>query len=236
MDKERIQNLYTALVSYTKQYPQTWGQLQFQPTVQHHIANDLIHISDDVKDEQPYISKALVALKDNLFTPQWTPNMTTYAEVMLTLDILLHTDDPVQDSCWNYIHPRIVASSQKLYDDGHYANAAVDAFIEINDRVKQLYKRLEPNGKILDGQALMNRVFSDEKPLLEICDRTVESGNDIHNGVRSMLAGAMSAFRNPKAHANVSLDAAEAMRQLMFASTLMYKIDAAVKRAGLSEN
>ena len=82
----------------------------------------------------------------------------------------------------------------------------------------------------------MNRVFSDEKPLLEICDRTVESGNDIHNGVRSMLAGAMSAFRNPKAHANVSLDAAEAMRQLMFASTLMYKIDAAVERAGISEN
>lgn len=218
-----------------KQYPQTWGQLQFQPPAQHSIFNKLKDISDDVKKEHPYISSVILSLKNNLFTPNWTPNIATYAEVILVLDILLHMEDSAPDNCWNYIHPRIAISSRKLYEDGHYANAAVDAFIEINDRVKQMYKILEPNGKTLDGQALMNRVFSDEKALLEICDRTVESGNDIHNGMRSMLAGAMSAFRNPKAHANISLDAAEAMRQLMFASTLMYKIDDAVERAGISE-
>ena len=41
-----------------------------------------------------------------------------------------------------------------------------------------------------------------------------------------MTAGAMSALRNPKAHSNdVVLTAEEAMRRLMFASMLMYKLD-----------
>ena len=34
---------------------------------------------------------------------------------------------------------RIISISKKLFEDGHYANAAADAFIEINDRVKKLF-------------------------------------------------------------------------------------------------
>lgn len=43
-----------------------------------------------------------------------------------------------------------------------------------------------------------------------------------------MLAGAMSALRNPKAHANITITKDDAMRRLMFASMLMYKIDEAI--------
>lgn len=43
-----------------------------------------------------------------------------------------------------------------------------------------------------------------------------------------MLAGAMSALRNPKAHANIQIERDDAMRCLIFASMLMYKIDEAV--------
>ena len=43
-----------------------------------------------------------------------------------------------------------------------------------------------------------------------------------------MLAGAMSALRNPKAHANIPIEQEDAMRRLIFASMLMYKIDEAV--------
>ena len=71
----------------------------------------------------------------------------------------------------------------------------------------------------------MNKVFSEKDAILEICDRNIESGEDIHNGTRYMLVGAMSALRNPKAHANISLGSREAMQQLMFASMLMYTID-----------
>ena len=50
-----------------------------------------------------------------------------------------------------------------------------------------------------------------------------------------MLAGAMSALRNPKAHANIEVEKGDAMRRLMFASMLMYKIDEAVIYSGIRE-
>ena len=49
------------------------------------------------------------------------------------------------------IHPQIVKVSQKLFVDGHYSNAARDAFIEINDRVKKLYKTYHPEAIELPG-------------------------------------------------------------------------------------
>ena len=76
----------------------------------------------------------------------------------------------------------------------------------------------------------MNKVFSKDDALLDICDRSVESGEDIHDGTRFMLVGAMAALRNPKAHANITISAEEAMRRLMFASMLMYLIDDAEAR------
>ena len=50
-----------------------------------------------------------------------------------------------------------------------------------------------------------------------------------------MLSGAMSALRNPKAHANITISADESMRQLVFASMLMYKIDEAVRYSNIQE-
>ena len=54
------------------------------------------------------------------------------------------------------------------------------------------------------------------------------NGNNTQKGFMEMLAGAMSALRNPKAHANITINQDDAMRRLMFASMLMYKIDEAV--------
>jgi hypothetical protein len=48
----------------------------------------------------------------------------------------------------------------------------------------------------------------------------------------------MSALRNPKSHSNderATVTKEEAMRRLMFASLLMYKIDDAVKFSGITE-
>lgn len=126
--------------------------------------------------------------------------------------------------------------SQNLFEDGHYANAAEDAFVEINDRVKKLFMKVNPTApKVPDGYTAMNMVFSDNAPLLEFCDRSTETGSNIQKGYMQMLAGAMSALRNPKAHANITITKDDAMRRLMFASMLMYKIDEAVKYSGIME-
>lgn len=131
---------------------------------------------------------------------------------------------------WEFIHPEIIRVSQKLYMDGHFANAACDAFIEINDRIKKIFAMLRPGIQIPDGVAAVQTVFSLNSPILEICDLANESGKNIQKGYMEMMAGAMSALRNPKAHENISITAEDAMRRLIFASMLMYKIDEALKR------
>lgn len=101
---------------------------------------------------------------------------------------------------------KIALVSQNLFEDGYYANAAEDAFVEINDRVKKLFMKVNPTAlKVPDGYTAMNMVFSDNAPLVEFCDRSTETGSNIQKGYMQMLAGAMSALRNPKAHANITI-------------------------------
>lgn len=134
------------------------------------------------------------------------------------------------------MHNRIIASSKKLFIDGHYANAAEDAFVEINDRVKTLFAILKPGEKIPDGDAAMTTTFSTNKPVLKICDLTTDTGFNTQKGFMQMLSGSMSALRKPKAHTNsIVITKDECTRRLMFASMLMYKIDEAVKYTGLKE-
>ena len=60
-------------------------------------------------------------------------------------------DPQGEGSAWSRIHPAIVKSSKRLYDDGHYADAAVDAFIEFNHRAKKLYKEARPDATVIPG-------------------------------------------------------------------------------------
>ena len=122
-----------------------------------------------------------------------------------------------------------------MYLDGHYSDAACDAFIEINDRVKKLFSAVHPQDRVPDGDAVMKTLFSVKSPILEICDQSNETGTNIQKGYMEMLSGAMSALRNPKAHANITISSEEAMRQIIFASMLMYKIDEAVRYSQIQE-
>ena len=140
------------------------------------------------------------------------------------------------DPLWVYVHPRIARVAMDLYDNGHYANAVEDAFIEINDRVKRVFHIVRPNDRVPDGVAVINEVFSIKNPIIRICDLTNETGKNTQQGYMQMLAGAMSALRNPKAHSNdIVLSKEEAMRRLMFASMLMYKIDEGIQYSGIIE-
>lgn len=200
------------------------------------IKNGLIKISHDIERKSPYFSQELFEMKDRMFVGYGTINPVVFGQVIEILKSLQQTDNTNGMGVWDLIHPKIVEVSQNLFEDGHYANAAEDAFIEINDRIKKLFMKLNPTAtKVPDGQAVMNTVFSDNGPLLEFCDRSTETGNNIQKGYMQMLAGAISALRNPKAHANITITKDDAMRRLMFASMLMYKIDEAVSYSKIQE-
>ena len=82
----------------------------------------------------------------------------------------------------------------------------------------------------------MTTVFSSNNPIVEYCDRSTTTGQNKQKGFMQMLAGAMSALRNPKAHSNAeTVSKEEAFRRLATASMLMYAIDEAVKYSRIKE-
>lgn len=217
--------------------------IQIPATEIANIRESILLIATDIEHSQPFLYSQLMGIKDRLFVEtsiNWTTscfyiNPVAFGQGIAVLDILL-AQNLDKESDWCYlIHPRIAQVSKKLYLDGSYANAACDAFIEINDRVKRLFQAIKPGEKVPDGDTAMKTIFSPNTPLIEFCDRSSDSGANIQKGFMEMLAGAMSALRNPKAHANIMLDREDAMRRLIFASMLMYKIDEAVLYSKIPE-
>ena len=192
------------------------------------IKNGIIKLSESIAKSEPYFSKDLFRLKDVLFVGSKL-NIIALGELLAIVNYLNNKCENPQEDIWVFIHPMIIKSSKELYINGHYANAACDAFIEINSRVKKLFEKIKPNEKVPDGDPAMTCVFSVNEPLVEFCDRTNDTGKNTQKGYMQMLAGSMSALRNPKAHENIDLDKDEAFRRLMFASMLMFKIDEGVE-------
>lgn len=203
------------------------------------IRESIIAIANECKSNDPQIARQLLAAKDSLFGAnqfgQTFINPYAIGKILFGLDYLStkgqepSAEKQTTAEIWSYIHPLIQKSSKKLFEDGHFANAAEDAFVELNGRAKAIYKKLVPSAtKIPDGTDLMHKLFGSNPLLCPVCDTSTESGDNYQQGFHFMTAGAMSALRNPKAHSNDEvLTKDEAMRRLMFASMLMYKLDEA---------
>lgn len=233
MDISRIQKQLTWMDHLSLQ--PNWPAISISPNDITNIKNRLIFISQDISHEYPFYSNELFHLKDLLFFEYNRTNSTVFGQIYEILKTLLIVDEQPENHAWKLIHPKITQVSKQLYLDGHYSNAVCDAFIEINDRIKRIYSIMRPNEKVPDGDALMKLVFSVNSPIIEFCDQSNTTGINIQKGYMEMLSGGMSALRNPKAHANITISADESMRQLVFASMLMYKIDEAVRYSNIQE-
>ena len=228
-----IQDVFCCLCQINSQL--TAAPLLFNYVEADNIAKRIKMVSENIKKEFPYFSERLISSLDNLFGNTrggLCLNLCAFGqiyEIFLTLKNINNFD------VWNLMHPMISEVSKSLYLDGHYAEASLKAFVAINQRMKEIHKIQCPQEDELDGVALMNTMFSDKNPKIEICSRDTETGKNIHMGTRFMLAGAMSALRNPQAHEIIKLSPDDAIRRLMFASMLMFKIDEAVEYSNIQE-
>ena len=198
------------------------------------IREGIASMAQQISGINPTISNHLVDLKNNLFTEisyqSYYINPVIYGQTLEVIEFakgqILAANQACDRSLCHLLHPDIQRVSEKLYRDGSYAEAACNAFIEINARLKELYHAARPDSEnIPDGQTLMNKIFADNDPVLEAGDRTTQTGKDIHAGTRFLFAGAMAALRNPKSHENITLEKADSMRRLIFASMLMFQLD-----------
>lgn len=230
MDSTKIDKLYNQLQFLSSGIPNRPIPLNVVIS----IREGIVSVAQQISEVDLPISNHLLALKNNLFIE--IPfqgiciNSVVYGRMLEAIDYvkgrIFATNQTDGENLCRLLHPDILKVSEKLYRDGSYAEAACNAFIEINSRLKELYQAAYPDSEnIPDGQALMNKVFSDNDPLFEAGDRTTQTGKDLQTGTRFLFAGAMAALRNPKAHKNITLGEDDCLRQLIFASMLMFKID-----------
>jgi len=135
-------------------------------------------------------------------------------------------DIGLKNSFWPNIHSEIIGVSQKLFNDGYYAEAVFSAFKEVNIRIKNIVKN--KTGEELDGKSLMLKAFRLKNPIIKLNDCLTETERNIQEGYMHLFAGSIQGIRNPKAHDNIKLDENRAVHFLYLASLLMYKIDESI--------
>ena len=124
---------------------------------------------------------------------------------------------------WDLLHPKIVEVSKNRFETKNFADSVEAAFKEINKTVKSIVK--QRTGEEYDGADLMNRAFSEQKPIIVLDDLSTATGRDTQIGYMKIFSGSMTGIRNPKAHDNITIDNKRAIHFLFLASLLMFKID-----------
>jgi uncharacterized protein (TIGR02391 family) len=124
-------------------------------------------------------------------------------------------------------HAEIERVSGDLYRDGHYKQAALEAYIRVIDEVRAR------SGLDLDGDRLMNSVFGcdNQAPVIQFNDLRANADRDEQRGFMYLFKGIVG-LRNLKAHTNrLFNDPYRAHDYLALASLLMRVLEiAAVNR------
>jgi len=107
---------------------------------------------------------------------------------------------------------------RKLFMDGHYANAVLEAYKCLNNYVRTKVASSE------DGSDLMKKVFSAKSPELRISRFRGKSNYNEQLGYMEIYSGCMTGIRNPRAHEHAHKDAPEeALELIILANHLMRK-------------
>jgi len=131
-------------------------------------------------------------------------------------------------------HPQVVQHARPLFIKGHYLHAVFEATKAFNARVKEL-----SGVQHLDGQRLMNYVFSTDKPIIKVSPCITQTERDIQDGYRALASGLMAAIRNPTAHEPalfLPMGREEALEILSLISYLFRYLEKASAPEGETEN
>ena len=201
--------------------------VMFQHQEANAVFNLIIKVADAIKDDYPFYSDELPQIVRNTFLPMgngfYGLNTAAFGELFI-LTKHLH-NEPQDTIVWTMLHPRIVGIAKEEFLDGHYASAANRSFVEVETRLRELFKELKPGvtvpGKVGD---LIGALLT-ENGAYHFCDTSTQSGKDYRKGIQSLFEGSMAAYRNPSSHENLALSKEAAMEQIMLASQLMKVLD-----------
>ena len=125
------------------------------------------------------------------------------------------------------LHPAISEHALPQYKDGHLRDAVLNSITAVFYLIRQR------TGLDDDGDKLIGKVFSLDKPHLILSEIKTESGRSDQKGFMQIFNGAYQGIRNPKAHSlDHDLTPIKAAQYLVLASLLARRVEEAtvVKR------
>lgn len=135
------------------------------------------------------------------------------------------TEEPLQDSGTGHpfeeraIHEKLPSKVRKLFDDSHYAEATFEAYKFLDKKISALSSIKE------SGYKLMMTALA-ENGSIRLNSLQTETDKDEQRGYQFMLAGAMSAVRNPRGHEFDHFDPAETcLDHLSLASLFIRRLE-----------
>lgn len=141
---------------------------------------------------------------------------------------LIGGHESVAEISW-LLHPAITEASLGLFENGHLREAVLNSIMAVFDLIRSR------TGLHEDGDALVGKAFSLERPHLIFTELKTDSGKNDQKGFMRILQGAYQGIRSPKAHRlGHQLTKPNAAQYLVFASLLARIIDEAklVSREG----
>ena len=118
------------------------------------------------------------------------------------------------------LHPRIRKVSEDLFKNGHYRNAILDSFIEIENMTRKKSGIQETPSK------LFAKVFNPTNPILRLNMMQDQTDRDEQEGFMQIFIGASKGIRNPKAHDTlIQKDPYRTLEYLCLASLLAKRVE-----------
>jgi uncharacterized protein (TIGR02391 family) len=116
-------------------------------------------------------------------------------------------------------HPEIERVSGKLFRDGHFKQAALEAYIRVIEAVR------EKAGLNLDGDDLMNRAFGSDNrtPVIQVNALRNVAERDEQRGFMFLFKGIVG-LRNLKAHTNELFDDPKRAHEYLALASLLLRI------------
>jgi uncharacterized protein (TIGR02391 family) len=117
-------------------------------------------------------------------------------------------------------HNEIELVSGNLFRDGHYKQAALEAYIRVIGEVKTRANRPD-----LDGDSLMNHAFASERqsPILKFNSLQTESELDEQKGLMFLFKGIVG-LRNAKAHSNNLFSSPQRAHEYLALASLLMRL------------
>lgn len=220
------------LEKLSKMFKEAENTVRFIPMTQspgktvQDITDALVILSFNIKKDYPLLSERLFTLKNRLFMKNNFVNVSTFGRISEILIFLLNSYGKQEQSYWECVHHAFRGAVKDKFMQGHYSDATFSASKILMNRLKLIYKEITPDWHDMDGNQLVEHLFSEQKPRILFGDLSTQTGRNIQRGNSLLFRGWVCRIRNVNAHEEAAdISREEGFQDLLLISKLMTELD-----------